>query len=128
MELSLGQGRPTSMAIKVAGVLVLSLGLLTACTGPSNHTPATGVLHGQVAAYGGPIGARNGPSAGQTVALVDEAGHVVASTRTDASGNYLLSVRPGLYRVLGDVCSQAVHHVTVVAGQDKRLDLVCEMR
>jgi len=116
------------MAIKVASVLVLALCLLTACSGPSNHTSATGALHGQVVAYGGPIGAQNGPLPGQTVGLVDDAGHVVASTRTDARGNYLLSVAPGLYRVLGEVCSQAVHHVTIVAGQDKRLDLVCQMR
>jgi hypothetical protein len=130
VDLWSGVSRPTSVTIKVGGALVLSLGLLTACTGSGDHsaTPATGVLHGQVAAYGGPVGARNDPVTHQFVALLDGVGHVVASTRTDTGGTYSLRVKPGPYRVVGDVCTQAMHHVTVVAGQTQRLDLICQMR
>ena len=111
-----------------ATVVVLSVGILTACTSPDRHAPLTGVVHGEVAAYGGMYGAPSGPVPGHTVTLVDAGGHVVVSTRTNSTGDYTLTVKPGPYRVVGDVCSQAVHEVTVVAGRSQELNLFCYRR
>jgi hypothetical protein len=95
------------------------------------------VVRGVVSAWGGPlipgpngtsVPAGHGPIAGQVVSLVDGAGHVVASTKTDRQGHYTLSAAPGRYRVVGDVCDQAVHVVSLEQGTTTSLDMSCQMR
>ncbi len=108
-------------------VLILCGALVAAC---SAHpaAPADGLLKGQVAAYGGPLQAKSGPVSGQTVALTDASQRVIATTKTDGQGLFSLSAPPGTYTVTGDVCSQAVHVVTIQSASAQTLDLVCQRR
>jgi hypothetical protein len=125
-----GRRRPTTVEVQCVGVALALLTLVGCATHLTGDRPdkAVGSLRGVVAAYGGPVGARNGPVPHQRVALVDAAGHAVATAMTDETGHYLLVAHPGTYRVLGDVCTQAVHQVTLPGGEPQTLDLTCQMR
>jgi hypothetical protein len=106
--------------------LQVSAGLLVGCSAQP-PAPADRVLTGQVATYGGPVGAHNGAVVAQPVGLVDASHKVIASTKTDAHGRFSLTAPPGTYSVTGDVCAQAVHVVTLQSSTVQTLDLVCQM-
>jgi hypothetical protein len=90
--------------------------------------PPTGTVTGVVAADGGPPVAHQGPVAGQSVTLLDASGRPAATTRTAANGSFTVQVPAGTYRVLGDVCAQTIHYVTVTAGHTQVLDMTCQRR
>ena len=108
--------------------IVVVCGVVLAACSAQPATPADGQLAGQVAAYGGPLQAKNGPVSGQTVALIDAAQRVIATTKTDDQGRFALSAPPGTYTLTGDLCSQAVHVVTIQSASAQTLNLVCQRR
>jgi hypothetical protein len=108
--------------------IVVVCGVVLAACSAQPAAPADGQLAGQVSAYGGPLQAKNGPVSGQTVALIDAAHRVIATTKTDDQGMFSLSAPPGTYTVTGDVCSQAAHVVTIQSASRQTLNLVCQRR
>lgn len=120
--------RLTGGAMLCLMALLAGRGAFSSTETPSAPATPKGFVGGQAAAYGGFSNAYNGPLRNQPITLVDSDSHVIATTKTDSQGNYLLVAAAGTYRVTGDHCSQAVHVVHVKAATTQQLDLICQMR
>ncbi len=128
--------RGTAAAATIAvGLLVASCGSGTQPTTPPTTTPPTGTAYGYVTAGPTcPVERPGQPCPPHPVSAAidahDSSGNTVASTRSDSSGRYALSLPPGSY-VLVVVIPSVLPHcpdtaVTVRPSSTTRADIHCD--
>lgn len=115
-------------AMLTGGSVLLTTVLLTGCAHPAGDDRATGTVHGTITMVGGPPGASPIAAAGTVVATKD--GRQVARQDVAAGRQFSFRLPAGEYRLsvsgAGVPCEAAT--VTVAAGADQRVALVCSIK